>query len=256
MAEQVELKATARPRVGKGAARGMRKTGRVPAVIYGDSQAPEPIIMDYKDLFKPYHSGRFLQTVYTLVVDGKKSRVIPRDVQVDPVMDSMVHVDFQRISKDGQLRVAIPVQFVNDDKSPGLKRGGVLNVVRHEIELYCPVDAIPHHIEVDLDGLDIGASIHISSVKLPPDTKAVIQSRDFTVATIAGASSASADAADAADATAEGGAAPAAAAGDAKAGAAPAAADAKGGGGKDAGKGAAAKPAAAKPAAAKPAAKK
>jgi large subunit ribosomal protein L25 len=248
MAESIELKATARPRVGKGAARVMRKEGRVPAVIYGDKQPPEPIALAYQDLLKPYNSGRFLQTVYTIDVAGRKARVIPRDVQVDPVMDFMTHVDFQRVGKDGVIRVAIPVEFVNQATSPGLKRGGVLNIVRHEVELYCPVDRIPHHIEVNLDGLEIGASVHISAVKLPADTKPVIQSRDFTIATIAGAVQEVVETpaeGEGAEAAAEGAAAPAAdgkaaaPAGDAKAAAggdAKAASGGKEAAGKDAGK--------------------
>lgn len=187
MAETIELKATARERVGKGAARGLRRDGRVPAVIYGDKQSAEPIVLDYKDVWKHYQSGRFFQTLYLIDVGGKKTRVLPREAQVDPVRDFLTHVDFLRVAKDAQIRVAIPVSFRNHDKSPGLKRGGVLNVVRHDVELYCPADAIPTSIEVNLDGLEIGNSVHISAVELPAGTRPVIADRDFTIATIAGA---------------------------------------------------------------------
>lgn len=187
MAQTTELKATVRERVGKGAARNMRRQGLVPAVIYGNKQEPDPINLVYPDVWKHYQTGRFLTTLFTIDVDGKKTQVIPRDVQVDPVRDFLTHVDFQRVVKGSQIRVAIPVRFHNQDKSPGIKRGGVLNVVRHEVDLYCPAEAIPDHIVVDLEGLEIGASVHISHVKLPAGTSPVIKSRDFTVATIAGA---------------------------------------------------------------------
>lgn len=187
MATEIELKATPRPRIGKGAARGLRRQGRVPGVIYGDRQEPEAIMVDYREVTRHYQTGRFLTTVFMVDVDGKKTRVIPRDVQFDPVRDFLTHVDFLRIAKDALVRVAIPVRFKNHDRSPGLKRGGALNVVRHQVDMFCPADAIPAHIDVDLDGLDIGASVHISAVKLPPGTRTVIKDRDFTVATIAGA---------------------------------------------------------------------
>jgi large subunit ribosomal protein L25 len=237
----VEFKATARPRAGKGAARQARREGKVPAVIYGDNQAPELIALDYRDLWKQVLKGHFTSTVIMLDVEGKKHRVIPRDVQLDPVKDQPIHVDFLRIGKDGVIRVNVAVKFVNDALSPGLKRGGVLNIVRHDVEVYCPYDHVPLFFEVDLTGLEIGRSIHVSALKMPEGVRPVITARDFTVATIAGASAKGEEEAPAAAA-----AAPAA---DAKGAAAPAAkagADAKGG--------AAAKPAAG--AAAKPAAKK
>lgn len=187
MAQTNELKATARERVGKGAARTFRRSGQVPGVIYGDKRPPEPINLTYADVWQHYQSGRFLSTVFQIDLAGAKQQVIPRDVQVDPVRDFLTHVDFQRVAKGAVIRVGIPVSFVNQDKSPGLKRGGVLNVVRYEVELLCPADAIPEKLVVDLEGLEIGASVHISQIKLPANTKPVIQDRDFTVATIAGA---------------------------------------------------------------------
>jgi len=187
MAQSIELKATARAKVGKGAAKHVRLTGLVPGVIYGDKRPAEPINIPYADIWKHYKGGRFLSTVFQLDVAGAKQQVIPREVQVDRVKDFVIHVDFQRIAKDATVRVGIPVHFFNHEKSPGLKRGGVLNIVRHEIELFCPADAIPDHLEVNLEGLEIGSSVHISAITLPPNTRPTIADRDFTVATIAGA---------------------------------------------------------------------
>jgi len=183
---QIELKATARPRAGKGAARQARRAGKVPAVIYGDGQPPETIALDYSELWKQVLKGHFTSTVFEIDVEGKKNTVIPRDVQVDPVKDKPIHVDFLRIGKEGVIRVQVPVRFVNQGLSPGLKRGGVLNIVRHDIEVTCPYDRIPPHFEVDLKGLEIGRSIHISAVMLPDGVTPTIKDRDFTIATISG----------------------------------------------------------------------
>ena len=187
MAQVSEIKATARPKSGKGAARQARVKGIVPGVIYGAGQPPEGVLVDYRELFKLVHKGRFLATVFDVNVEGKTTRVLPRDVQFDPVKDFPIHVDFQRIAADGRIRVAVPMRFKDELLSPGLKRGGVLNVVRHEVEVYCPAESIPHYFEASLEGLEIGRSIHISAFNLPADIKTVIQGRDFTVATIAGA---------------------------------------------------------------------
>ncbi|MGC4024979.1 MAG: 50S ribosomal protein L25/general stress protein Ctc [Mesorhizobium sp.] len=183
-----ELKAEAREQVGKGSARAVRREGKVPAVIYGDKQAPLAIALSYKDIFYKIHGGGFLTTVATIDVDGKKIRVLPKDYQLDPVKDFPLHVDFLRVSKNTEVNVQVPVHFINEEKSPGIKRGGTLNIVRHEVEFHCPADSIPEFITVDLDGADIGDSIHISAVKLPKGVKPVISDRDFTIATIAGTS--------------------------------------------------------------------
>lgn len=186
-AEILALKATVRSRTGKGSARQARRDGRIPAIIYGDTQTPESITLEYNELWKQMLKGRFTATVFDLDLEGKKKvRVIPRSVQVEPVKDLPVHVDFVRIGKDGIIRVAVPVKFLNESLSPGLKRGGILNIVRHEIEVYCPYERIPTHFEVNLEGLDIGRSVHISAIQMPADVKPVISNRDFTVATIAG----------------------------------------------------------------------
>ena len=224
MADVIEIKASARPRSGKGAARAARREGKVPGVIYGSKAEPIGIAVDYNDLWKTVQRGRFLATIFDINVDGKKTRVIPRDLQLDPVKDIPVHVDFQRVTADSRIRVKVPARFINDAASPGIKRGGVLNIVRREIEVFCPPDRIPDVFEFDLTGLEIGRSIHISAIKLPEGVRPTITDRDFTVATIAGALAKEEETpAPGAAAAAAPGAAPAAAAGDAKA-AAPAAA--------------------------------
>ncbi|MEZ5842333.1 MAG: 50S ribosomal protein L25/general stress protein Ctc [Hyphomicrobiaceae bacterium] len=215
-----ELIATARPRAGKGAARAVRRENKVPAVIYGNKTTPETISLEFNELLKMLTRGRFLSQVVTLKIDGRTERVLPRDVQLDPVKDLPVHVDFQRIALDGRVRVYVPVSFINEAASPGLKRGGVLNIVRHEVELLCPADHIPEQIVVDLTGVEIGHSIHISHVNLPADVTPTITNRDFTVATVAGSAAAKGEEA-AAEAAATTTAAPA---GGATAKAAPAAA--------------------------------
>jgi large subunit ribosomal protein L25 len=186
MAEAIELKAWARGSSGKGGARAVRREGRVPGTLYGDKQEPETISVDYRAIDQQLHTGHFQSTIFVLDVEGKKTRVIPRAVQLDPVRDFPIHVDFLRLGKDAFVSVEVPVRFLNDAASPGLKRGGVLNIVRHEIQVRCPSDAIPDHFDVDLTGLEIGDAVHISAIKLPEDVKLTITERDFTVATIVG----------------------------------------------------------------------
>jgi large subunit ribosomal protein L25 len=186
MAEAIELKAWARGRSGKGGARAERREGRVPGTLYGDKQEPETISVDYRAINHQIHTGHFQSTIYVLDVEGKKTRVIPRAVQLDPIRDFPIHVDFLRLGKDALVTVEVPVRFLNEAASPGLKRGGVLNIVRHEIQVRCPSDAIPDHFDVDLTGLEIGDAVHISALKLPEGVKPTITERDFTVATIVG----------------------------------------------------------------------
>ncbi|MCO5080097.1 MAG: 50S ribosomal protein L25/general stress protein Ctc [Rhizobiaceae bacterium] len=190
MSNSYELKAEAREQVGKGSARAVRRDGKVPAVIYGDKQPPLAIALSYKEIYYKIHGGGFLTTVATIDVDGKKIQVLPKDYQLDPIRDFPMHVDFLRVGKDTEVNVEVPVHFINHEQSPGLKRGGALNVVRHEVEFHCPANAIPEFITVDLAGADIGDSIHISAVKLPAGVKPVIADRDFTIATIAGSAAA------------------------------------------------------------------
>ncbi|MBB4291175.1 large subunit ribosomal protein L25 [Rhizobium leguminosarum] len=181
--ETYELKAEARERVGKGSARELRRNGLIPAVIYGDKQAPIAIALNTNEVTKRIHAGGFMTTVATIEVDGKKFKVLPKDYQLDPVRDFTMHVDFLRVSGNTQVTVEIPVHFINEEKSPGIKVGGVLNIVRHEVEVHCPADAIPEFFNVDLNGKKIGDSIHISEVTLPKGVTTVID-RDFTIATI------------------------------------------------------------------------
>jgi len=224
MADTQVIKAEARPARGKSGARAIRREGRVPGVIYGgDVAEQEPISVDLNDLGKMISRGRFLASVFEVEVGGRKTKAIPRDVQLDPVRDTPLHVDFQRIGADNQVKLRVPVKFFNDLLSPGLKRGGVLNIVRREVEVWAPADNVPQVFEINLEGLDIGRSIHISAVTLPEGVKPVIQGRDFTIATIAGASAkGEADEATPGAAGGEAAAAPAAG-GDAKAAASKAA---------------------------------
>jgi large subunit ribosomal protein L25 len=186
MAQASEIKASARPRAGKGGARAIRREGRVPGVLYGDNAAPQNISLDFKDLVLAVGRGKFLSTVHDLSLDGGKCRVIPREVQLDPIKDTPLHVDFQRVGPGARIRVNVPVRFINEALSPGLKRGGVLNIVRHEVEVTAPADAIPDYFEFNLEGLEIGRSVHISATRMPEGVRPTIINRDFTVATIAG----------------------------------------------------------------------
>ena len=184
MAAAKELKATARPNAGKGAARAERRAGRVPGIVYGENQPTSSISVDATEITNRIYAGRFLTTVFDLEVDGKKTRVIPRDFQLDPLKDRPIHVDFQRLGEGAIIRVAVPVHFINQEGSPGIKRGGTLNVVRHTVDFFCPAEKIPESITADLTGLEINDSLHISSVTLPEGVRPVIRDRDFTIATI------------------------------------------------------------------------
>lgn len=179
------LPATARAGKGKGAARAARREGLVPAVVYGGGEDPITVNVRQNELLKALKRGKFLASLLDLDVDGQKIRVVPRDVQRDVVRDLPIHVDFLRLSERSRIRLYIPVEFINHGASPGLKRGGVLNVVRHDVELRVRAGAIPDKLVCDLTGSNIGDSIHISAIKIPGDATPVIADRDFTVATIA-----------------------------------------------------------------------
>jgi large subunit ribosomal protein L25 len=183
MATVNELKATPRPRAGKGAARAVRREGRVPGVIYGDNQPPLAISLDYDELKHRIHAGRFLTSICNVEVDGKKHRTIPRDFQVDPVRDNPIHVDFLRLGEGATIRVRIPVHVKNAEESPGVKRGGAVNIVTHYVEVVCSADAIPESIDVDIAGLEISHSKHLSDVTLPPNVR-VLMHDDATLVTI------------------------------------------------------------------------
>ncbi|MGX7952698.1 50S ribosomal protein L25/general stress protein Ctc [Tsuneonella sp. HG249] len=184
MSEALTLPAEARERAGKGASRVLRREGRVPAVIYGGKEEPTPIHVEAKELMRQLGTGHFMNSIVMVEVAGKQVRAIPKDVAFDPVSDRPLHVDFLRLSKDSKIQVAVPVIFVNEEDSPGLKKGGVLNIVRHELELVCESDKIPDDITIDVTGKDIGDSIHISEVTLPAGTESAITDRDFTIATL------------------------------------------------------------------------
>ena len=184
MSEQLTLPAEARDRAGKGASRALRRDGRVPAVVYGDKQEPLSVHVEEKLLAKMLSTGHFMNSVIMVEVGGKPNRTLPKDVQFHPVSSRPIHVDFLRIGEHTMLTVAIPVRFDNEEASPGLKRGGVLNVVQHELQLVCDAASIPNEIHIPLDGLEIGDTIHISQVKLPAGTKPANEDEDFTVATI------------------------------------------------------------------------
>ena len=184
MSNTQTMRAEARDRAGKGSARAARRAGRVPAVIYGNNQPPEVISLAMPELLKAYNTGNFTSTLFDLDVGGKVQRVLPRDVQIHPVTDKPLHVDFLRLGADSLLTVDVPVHFTGQAESPGIKRGGVVNVVRHEITLRCPANAIPEQIEISLAGRDIGESIHIGAIELPAGVRPTI-ARNFTIATIA-----------------------------------------------------------------------
>src|SRR5215470_17996000 len=183
MATVNELSATARPKAGKGAARAVRREGRVPAVIYGDEKEPLAISLDFKEVKTKIYAGHFLTTVCNLDVDGTKHRVIPRDFQLDPVMDNPIHVDFLRLGEGAKVRVRVPIRAINADQAPGIKRGGTVNIVSHTIAVQCSADNIPQAFEVDLSGLEINYSRHLSEIKLPADVK-VLEHGDITLVTI------------------------------------------------------------------------
>jgi large subunit ribosomal protein L25 len=186
MSDQSVISAEMRDRAGKGAARAVRRAGRVPAVIYGDKKDPVMVSLEPRELRKQLNTGSFFATVYSVdIADGDNERVLPRDVQFHPIKDETLHVDFLRVSKLTRTNVMVQCNFINEEESPGLTRGGMLNVVRHEIEVVCGVDDIPSEFELDLAGLDIGDSIHAGALKLPEGVELVISDRDFTIATIA-----------------------------------------------------------------------
>jgi large subunit ribosomal protein L25 len=227
MATAKQMKATARARSGKGAARAERRAGRVPGIIYGDGKPPLNVSVDNAELKQRIHAGRFLTSIYELEVEGATHRVIPRDFQLDPVSELPLHVDFMRLSEGAQIRVRIPVHVVNADQAPGVKRGGTINIVSHAVEVVCSPEHIPEAIDVDISGLEINYSKHLDEVPLPADVK-VVGRLDQTLVTIvppsgyaeemkaAAEAAAAAAAAPAAGAPAEGaapGAAPAAAPG-------------------------------------------
>lgn len=198
MSETLTLSAETRDRAGKGASRALRREGRTPAVIYGGNEEPIAIHLEEKALAKVLGTGHFFNSVVELTVGGQTLRTLPKDVAFHPVSDRPLHADFLRVSKDSVVHVNVPVVFINEEKSPGLKKGGILNVVRHELEMICSPDAIPDDIIVDVSGYELGDSIHISAVTLAAGVKPAISDRDFTIATIVAPSSLKSEEGDAA----------------------------------------------------------
>ena len=184
MSEQLTLPAEARDRAGKGASRALRREGRVPAVVYGEKKEPLSVHVEEKLLTKMLQTGHFMNSVVMVDVGGKATRTLPKAVDFHPVTSRPIHVDFLRIGEHSQVNVNVPVRFDNEEASPGLKRGGVLNVVVHDLALICDASEIPDEIHVDLTGLEIGDTLHISQIKLPKGSKAANADEDFTVATI------------------------------------------------------------------------
>lgn len=189
MSDTLTLPAERRERAGKGASRALRREGRIPAVIYGGKEEPTTIHVEEKELVRQLMTGHFMNSIVNIEVGGETIRTLPKDVALHPVTDRPTHADFFRLSKDAKVDVSVPVIFINEEKSPGLKKGGVLNVVRHELELVCAADKIPGEIEIDVTGKDVGDSIHISEVNLPEGSASAITDRDFTIATLVAPSS-------------------------------------------------------------------
>ena len=184
MSETLHLSAETRERAGKGASRALRREGRTPAVIYGGNQDPIAIHVEEKELRRQLGTGHFFNSIVELTVGGETLRTLPKDVAFHPVSERPLHADFLRVAANAKVEVLVPVIFINEAKSPGLKKGGVLNIVRHELDLICDADKIPDDIAVDVSGADVGDSIHISSVTLPAGSASAITDRDFTIATI------------------------------------------------------------------------
>jgi large subunit ribosomal protein L25 len=230
MATVNELKATPRPKSGKGAARAERRAGKVPGVIYGNNQPPLTISVNDAELRQRILAGRFLTTIYDVELEGKKHRVIPRDFHLDPVRDFPIHVDFMRLGEGATIRISVPLHVIKAETAPGVKRGGTVNIVTHTIDLECSVDNIPQFVDADVSGLEIGYSLHLSDITLPAGVKSLTRD-DATLVTIVPpsgyAEEQKAAAAAAASAAAAGAVAPVAGAAAAPAaGAAPAAAGA------------------------------
>ena len=184
MSETTEISAIERTRVGKGSARASRRAGMIPAVIYGDKKSPISIELEERVIRKIIHEPGIFGRLLNINVDGTVTTVLTRDIQMHPVTDEPLHMDMLRVGKKSSVAVAVPVEFINEDLAPGLKVGGVLNIVRHEVELNCPAGNIPEKIVIDLSGVNVGDSIHISAVTLPDDATPTITDRDFTIATL------------------------------------------------------------------------
>jgi large subunit ribosomal protein L25 len=193
MSDTLTLSAETRDRAGKGASRALRREGRVPAVVYGMKQDPMSISVNERELARMLGTGHFMNSVVMIDAGGKAVRTLPKDVTFDVVTDRPLHVDFLRISEHATVTVAVPIVFADEDDAPGITKGGVLNIVRHELELVCDAAEIPSEVTISLKGLEVGDTIHISNVKLPKGTTSAIDDRDFTIATVIAPSAMKAD---------------------------------------------------------------
>ena len=183
--KEISLDIVTREKTGKSNSKELRNTGKIPAVIYGDKKKPDYIAIEYPKIIKEISSSNFFSTVFSIKLDKKKVKVLPREIQTDPLNDKPVHIDFLRVNDESKINISVPIIFINEEKSPGLKSGGVLNVVRREIDLICKIKNIPEKLEADLSNLEVGSVIHMSDIKLEEDVVPQISDRDFTIATIA-----------------------------------------------------------------------
>ena len=183
--KEVNLDIVSRDKIGKSNCKQLRNMGKVPAVIYGDKKEPRYITVDYPKIVKELSRTSFFSTVFSVKLDKKEIKVLPREIQTDPLNDKPIHIDFLRVNNESKINISVPIDFVNDNKSPGLKSGGVLNVVRREVDLICKINSIPEKLKADLTNLEIGSVIHMSDIKLEENVVPQISDRDFTIATIA-----------------------------------------------------------------------
>ena len=183
--KEVNLDIFSRDKTGKSNCKQLRNMGKIPAVIYGDKKEPIYITVDYLKIVKELSRTGFFSTVFTLKLDKKEIKVLPREIQTDPLNEKPIHIDFLRVNNESKINIAVPIIFINEEKSPGLKSGGVLNAVRREVDLICKIKNIPEKLEADLTNLEVGSVIHMSDIKLEEDVVPQISDRDFTIATIA-----------------------------------------------------------------------
>ena len=183
--KEINLDIVTRDKTGKSNCKQLRNTGKIPAIIYGDKKEPAYITIDYPKIVKELSRTSFFSTVFSLNLNKKKIKVLAREIQTDPLNNKPVHIDFLRVNDESKINISVPIIFINEGKSPGLKGGGVLNTVRREVDLICKIKNIPEKLEVDLTGLEVGAVVHMSDIKLQEDVVTQISDRDFTIATIA-----------------------------------------------------------------------
>jgi len=183
--KEVNLDIVSRDKTGKSNCKQLRNMGKIPAVIYGDKKEPTYITVDYPKIVKELSRTSFFSTVFSMKLDKKEIKVLPREIQTDPLNDKPIHIDFLRVNNESKINISVPIIFINEEKSPGLKGGGVLNTVRREVDLICKIKNIPEKLEADLTNLEVGSVIHMSDIKLEEDVIPQISDRDFTIATIA-----------------------------------------------------------------------